>query len=726
MTDTVQQRVALSGDENTVKIFEQMTSAAQKTFETITKGADAANKALNKFSQQASSLSSAAGNVTAHAASINNSFNAIQSGASKTATALNAAKSQAISTSSIFYNLGSALKSFDLSGINKGLSIVSNTFARARQGAVNLGQSFSFLGPQARRAATAIAAVFAAKDIVNRVDSYTNLLSRLNLVTNSEQQRAVLEKKLYAISKETQSSLAETINLYVKLSTSVERANTSIAKIIDASGSKVDTRYAEEYLNVVSQINKALRISGATTTEAKQAILQLGQSFAKGKLDGDEFRTVMESFPALSQYITRGLNITKKKLYELAKAGALTPQTIINALRSQTKQINSDFAAISPTISTTLQNVSDAFTRLIGTLDKALGSSSGVKNFFTSIINSIDEFTERLAKGEFSAQIQTIVSVFNTIKTIVITLSTALQGLATTFSSVAAALTKLTGIDISGFYILLAVIAAIATALAPIPVAIAAAVLVIGYLVKEVEKMGGLQQVVTNVWNFIVNWIKQKATEAWNWIVSTWNASTIGSIANSIVQFFIDAFNTITSTASQAWDAIVASATAAWEKIKEVVNSVIDTVKSFFGVSGSVSVDGGTSDGPGLARGGGPLRGPGTSRSDSILARLSRGEYVIRAAAVKRYGADLFQALNSMSLSPDAFLGALAPNFSLSQIPIPAYADGGQVSGRPLILNLGGQQIGGMTASNEAVKQLEKYSIKRSLTSAGKKPTWHR
>jgi hypothetical protein len=45
---------------------------------------------------------------------------------------------------------------------------------------------------------------------------------------------------------------------------------------------------------------------------------------------------------------------------------------------------------------------------------------------------------------------------------------------------------------------------------------------------------------------------------------------------------------------------------------------------------------------------GGPVRGPGTETSDSIPIMASRGEFMIRAAAVRRYGSGLFEALNSM------------------------------------------------------------------------------
>lgn len=48
---------------------------------------------------------------------------------------------------------------------------------------------------------------------------------------------------------------------------------------------------------------------------------------------------------------------------------------------------------------------------------------------------------------------------------------------------------------------------------------------------------------------------------------------------------------------------------------------------------------------------GGPVFGPGTDTSDSIPAMLSNGEYVIRAAAVRRYGMGFFDRANAMHLA---------------------------------------------------------------------------
>ena len=61
-----------------------------------------------------------------------------------------------------------------------------------------------------------------------------------------------------------------------------------------------------------------------------------------------------------------------------------------------------------------------------------------------------------------------------------------------------------------------------------------------------------------------------------------------------------------------------------------------------------------------LFSGGGFVQGPGTSTSDSIPARLSAGEYVVRAAAVKQVGVAFLEALNGVSAGPRFAYGGLA------------------------------------------------------------------
>jgi len=95
---------------------------------------------------------------------------------------------------------------------------------------------------------------------------------------------------------------------------------------------------------------------------------------------------------------------------------------------------------------------------------------------------------------------------------------------------------------------------------------------------------------------------------------------------------------------------------------------IVKPLMGLFGFSGGGLV-GGFPPAPapaGLYADGGHVRGPGTSTSDSIPARLSNGEYVVRAAAVKKIGVSTLDALNYGGM-------------------LPGYADGGYVGDAPSI-----------------------------------------
>lgn len=66
---------------------------------------------------------------------------------------------------------------------------------------------------------------------------------------------------------------------------------------------------------------------------------------------------------------------------------------------------------------------------------------------------------------------------------------------------------------------------------------------------------------------------------------------------------------------------------------------------------------------------GGYISGPGTSTSDSIPARLSNGEFVVKAESVKKYGLDYFHAINTGRLHRYA-TGGLVSNVNSPKAPL--------------------------------------------------------
>ena len=100
---------------------------------------------------------------------------------------------------------------------------------------------------------------------------------------------------------------------------------------------------------------------------------------------------------------------------------------------------------------------------------------------------------------------------------------------------------------------------------------------------------------------------------------------------------------------------------------------------------------------------GGSISGPGTSKSDSIPAMLSNGEYVINADAVNKFGTRFFDRLN----------------FGM----VPAFADGGIVTGpsladisfKPKMLNI--PAIGGLFGGNKS--NPDKVNVNQTINNYG-------
>lgn len=91
-------------------------------------------------------------------------------------------------------------------------------------------------------------------------------------------------------------------------------------------------------------------------------------------------------------------------------------------------------------------------------------------------------------------------------------------------------------------------------------------------------------------------------------------------------------------------------------------------IGGWLGFAGSAAS---TAGGTVAAATGGHIRGPGTSTSDSIPARLSDGEFVVRAAMVSRYGVDFLHAINRGQL------GKYASGGLVSSPDMPSYREPG-------------------------------------------------
>ncbi len=232
-----------------------------------------------------------------------------------------------------------------------------------------------------RNALVTIATIEAASGITDLIDSYTNLQNRVKLVTNTSQELAAVQQELFRISQETRTGVAENAQLFYKFASSTGALKLNF----------------QQLLGVVQTTDQAIKVSGATTAEAKNSLVQFGQALASGTLRGDELRSVVEQFPRLATAIGQEFGVAGGALANFAKQnpGIVTTDRIIKAINESAPQIAKEFQDITPTIG-------DAFTRLNNALILFLGGVSqsiGVGRTFNTVADVIIQNLDKIAIG---------------------------------------------------------------------------------------------------------------------------------------------------------------------------------------------------------------------------------------------------------------------------------------------------------------------------------------
>jgi len=85
-------------------------------------------------------------------------------------------------------------------------------------------------------------------------------------------------------------------------------------------------------------VNTAAAKMNLSTAETDGVMLQLSQALGSGKLQGDEFRSIMEQLPAIGQAVAETMKTDVAGLKELSSQGKITTDVIIQALQGLANQ----------------------------------------------------------------------------------------------------------------------------------------------------------------------------------------------------------------------------------------------------------------------------------------------------------------------------------------------------------------------------------------------------
>ena len=216
-------------------------------------------------------------------------------------------------------------------------------------------------------------AIRGAGEIIRTIDAYTLMENRLKLVSTSQENTNQLQGELFSLANTSRVAVTELTQAFVRYDYAIK----------GLGGSQ------QESIRFTKTLTEQLAISGLTTTEQSSAMLQLSQALNKGKLDGDEFRTVMETLPTLATAIAKQMGVARGELIALAPEGKITAQVIRDAMASIASDTDKAFKDLTPTIGQAFTVLNNKVIETTGTFNQFAHSSELVANSIIFISNNL-------------------------------------------------------------------------------------------------------------------------------------------------------------------------------------------------------------------------------------------------------------------------------------------------------------------------------------------------
>lgn len=228
-------------------------------------------------------------------------------------------------------------------------------------------------------------------------DEYTNTAARLGLITDSLEEQKALQEQIFAAADRAKGTYSEMANAISKMGL--------MAGDAFSTNGKLNT---DELIAFTELIQKSFKVGGASPSEQSSAMLQLTQAMSAGKLQGDEFRSIMENAPLIADAIAKYMGKSKGELKELSAEGAITADIIKNAMFRAGDDINTKFKTMPMTFADVWNKIKNGGLKAFGPVIEKINDLINSEGFQTFIDNLIGGFN--LAAEAVDWLIDTVVS----------------------------------------------------------------------------------------------------------------------------------------------------------------------------------------------------------------------------------------------------------------------------------------------------------------------------
>lgn len=260
------------------------------------------------------------------------------------------------------------------------LKQIETSVKRAGNSAEKLDKSLDKLGGGFSRLAVAVKgyiSIQALMKLQQLSEEFTLLQARVTRLSSSTEAGARSFEQLVNIASATGASLGDTVNLWQQL--------TATLKTVGATNSDVN--------RLVMTLQKIGTIGGSSAQEMANALRQFMQSVASGRIQAEEFNSVLEQMPELARQIADGMGVPFNELRQLMLAGKLDIGEVLAAIEKRSDEINQQFEKMPRTVTQATNALVTQFGVAVSKIDDAIGASRYLAKFLDGAALSISVAT---------------------------------------------------------------------------------------------------------------------------------------------------------------------------------------------------------------------------------------------------------------------------------------------------------------------------------------------
>ena len=432
-----------------------------------------------------------------------------------------------------------------------------------------------------------------------------------------------------------------------KLVAGVENVPTPLNEVVTGTQQLVAvTRDVDKASDWALAVSDAMLSNSASAEKAQLATYQFLQVLQKGKPVGDDWRSIMEAAPGVMLELAEAMGYTSAVMggdfYTAFQQGKISVDDVMDVLVKMDKEglngmdslkTRAETAAggIETSMTIMKQSISNAIRDIIleiGT-DNIKNAVNGIKDVLVNIVNTIGNIVKFIISNwAILEPIFTFITSFLGTMMAIFAAQKVFNGLTAIFSLIMS-------------NPIVAVIGAIAFAIAEL-------IIHFDEIKATVESVFGfIGEVIGN----FANWVNETFQGIWDFVTGIF--SNIGQffagVWDNITRIFVNVGTYIGEAVSGAFRSVV---NGILSFVEGFINTPINILNGFLdiinGAFGWLGVNLTHIEGVHLPRlyTGGIVTGVGTDTSDSNLYALSRGEYVIRAAAAREIGYENLDKMN--------------------------------------------------------------------------------